>query len=971
MKKSILCGLVLTFVLQYGNQLCANRGFFGPRRLIAFFDPHGQEIPTSQSFAIMASLIAGLEQQTTPIIISESLWNNFVIRRHRYEALATGKKIETSVFSDLMKKYDKLLTGKSWLGADFNVLKFIEKMQSLYQTHYKKFQEIQKTIQQQVTPEEMKDPFFTAPSSLITALQKIEITEDELQHNHPLRKEIDLDALCYHTNFNPNEWIIRNIPDFAFVLVPKSYIKKIQPDLKNASVNLVTINPKKTPELKDATIFSSITPEGSMSKTGLTVRELLLGLKVDHLNPVADPLQIPKFKISAKQAQTTDDIDLSQIFVTRVDLGLLTPVEANLQKIYQKLRTLLAETYNNNRIKMGLATLTEQENIDQFERYLGGWNIYLKGHGSADNIAFYKQKLAARQAHLKLYSDQIEATEKNIKKYEQKFKKYKKKWKKAKIDSYEEETYWKQRTIAQDTIRQFESLKRKVESKLKNTLAQTKDLIARIQSGQTGGTIAGLYIDEFKELTSFLNTYVYTRLFFYDTCFAGGQNLKAPYQYEDIQESFNYTIASGAISDAPTTVRPPNMALPPYTQSGLEFLDAFGMRSGKASLKLQLDQDFTKFFEMLELYQAGTPNYSYQTLADILNTIHRFKFFRLSPRHLHNIPLVRYPNTQWFKVVDMPQYVDSITEQSIITKQADGTTYTFKTKDALLLYTSHIPVPITIDGPKMPALISMIGGEANHYIAELNATEIPLSEVIKACMPIEDQYFTKRFFIKKLTCYLDDAAQHEDLIKNRKGNVVTLHNVLIINNDKTLFDKNVNVVFILLKGLDIEGELYRFATWATTQMITSTQLLEKLSLRKKINNFAKVKNTIENIMQTPKAREKKIKRRKRVIRFIKQKTAMMQKAAPLLQTFKAKQQEGQEALEMWFDALPEGERRIIAIIKRSEELPTKPILTKKEFEEWHKGLKPKTPQPPQQLPLKNALGQLQRALNNLKNKLAA
>ena len=126
----------------------------------------------------------------------------------------------------------------------------------------------------------------------------------------------------------------------------------------------------------------------------------------------------------------------------------------------------------------------------------------------------------------------------------------------------------------------------------------------------------------------------------------------------------------------------------------------------------------------------------------------------------------------------------------------------------------------------------------------------------------------------------------------------------------------------------------------------------------------KIQTIIQSISKAPGARTEKIEGRKHLIHFIKQK-------AWLLQAFKEKHQEGPEALKLWFDALPEGYRKIIAIIKRSEELPIKPTLTQKEFKVGRKGFKPKTPQPPQQLPLKNALDQLQNALNNLKNKLAA
>lgn len=875
---------------------------FGPRRLIILFDPHAQETSTSQSFAIMSGLISGLEQKAAPILVSESLWHNFVIRKERYNLLKDKKFTGPLILMELLEKYGKEFAGKNYLSNDITR----DKLRDLYAAHYGYYQ---KALE--ITAKK-KDLIGRPNAAANTELNNIRVYERELLLNHPFRTDIDFDFVAYKTQFDPNEWSVYHIPHFMYLLVPKGYEEKIYPP---------------TSGMKDVPAFPNVTS-----------RELRLGLKVDHLQKVADPLKLPEKSVSKKQEAATKEADIGNIFVTRNDLGLL-----------RSHSTIKAPESN--------------------ESYLGAWNIYATGHGSPDTegsgqeqIQEIETRIKEIQAELAPILQAIGENQRDINQYQAKLR--------TGLSGYDRTYYTKAIAIKQEYITRFTESKLNIEL----ILIELREKLINVYQSKSkgGGIIAGLYIDEFKEVLSFFNTAVNTSTFFYDTCFSGGKNLEAPYQYTGVPATFNYTIVSGASVDAPTTVGKSQIAVPPYTDPAGTLFVKVAKRTGKDDLWLYVDQEFDKYFEQLEKYQQGTLK---EPLADILNTIHSFKLPEL--RKYHNIPLIRFPDTAWFRVVDMPTKVTSITEQAVITHQVEQKAFTFTTQEALLLYTPHVSMPIIINNSSMPAMLSMIGGNTDHYIAEINAPKTNLSDIIQKFLAIQNQYFTKRFFIKKLTCLIDKNASYQGMLTSRKGDVVTLLDVVILQNDTELFtdDEKVNAVVFTYTGAAGSSIMPHRAVWPATQNLSAGEIpnldWSTNTGDKGKNQLKKTEQAFAIVSRSPQARTEGIKGRENVRALVQKRTAA------LMQNYKNAQAIGPDAVTAWLATLEPNERNILNIVEPKQPATTKETITKREFDAWRKTIekenKPAIVQPPtgakSQSSLVATLQNLQRNLRNLEQRL--
>lgn len=890
--------LTLFFVITLCHTLLPKTEYqFGPRRLIILFDPHAQETSTSQSFAIMSGLIAALEQKAAPILVSESLWHNFVIRRERYDLLKDKKFTGPLILMELLEKYGKDFAGKNYLLNDITR----DKLRDLYAAHYGYYQKALAITSKN------KDLIGRPNGAAMTALNSINVSERELQPNHPFRTDIDFDFVTYKTQFDPNEWSVYHIPHFMYLLIPKVYEEKIYPP---------------TSALKDIPTFPNVSG-----------RELRLGLKVDHLQKVSDPLKLPERSVSKKQESTTKDAEIGNIFVTRNDLGLVrshSPIKAP----------------------------------ESYESYLGAWNIYATGHGSPDTSTSLEEQIKEKERLIKQAVDDTAEMTNFIKQNSKEINEHRAKLKTARTAA--------DQAFNSGAIQIKEDTNAKIEEHIHNVnllrLSLMEDLINLHQGkSRQGGVIAGLYQDEFKEVLNFFNTAVNTRTFFYDTCFSGGKNLEAPYQYTGVPATFNYTIISGASVDAPTTVGKAQIAVPPYTSAAGTLFVKVVKRTGKDDLWLYVDQEFDKYFDQLEKYQEGTFK---EPLADILNTIHSFKIPEL--HKYHNIPLIRFPNTAWFNVVDMRTKVTSITEQAVIRHHVEQTEFKLTTQEALLLYTRHISMPITTNSPSMPAVISMIGGNADHYLSELTAPKANLSDIIQKFLAVKNEYFTKRFFIKKLTCKIDINASYNAMLTGRKGDVVTLLDVVIFQNDTELFtdDKKVNAVVFTYTGVGGSSIMPHRAVWPASESLSAGEIpnldWSTNTSDKGKKQLKKTEQAFAIVSRPPQSRAEGIKGREHV------RTLVQKRTAALIQNYKNAQRIGPDAVTAWIATLTPDDRKMLNIVE-PKEASTKTTITKKEFDTWRKTLEkenePIMTGPKRETPLVTALQNVQRNLRNLEQRL--
>ena len=99
---------------------------------------------------------------------------------------------------------------------------------------------------------------------------------------------------------------------------------------------------------------------------------------------------------------------------------------------------------------------------------------------------------------------------------------------------------------------------------------------------------------------------------------------------------------------------------------------------------------------------------------------------------LSHLPQIKFPGLPWFSVIDNDKVVNigSILAKTR-TKPLDIATF-FAKKDkkadplGILLYAETIPFELIINTIEMPAIISMIPGDAIHHIKKISSTSIPL-----------------------------------------------------------------------------------------------------------------------------------------------------------------------------------------------------------------------------------------------------
>lgn len=413
--------------------------------------------------------------------------------------------------------------------------------------------------------------------------------------------------------------------------------------------------------------------------------------------------------------------------------------------------------------------------------------------------------------------------------------------------------------------------------------------------------IAGIDLPNFKNLLSFLQKDIITKLFFYKTCFGSGKNLNEPYQYENINKEFDYIIISGSLTDASTAVitSKPFDTLHPadvdHTKRTLIFLPRNNFKKfftdiasylnhetitleaqpltdpaliqqwlntiekirisylyrqrSSAKINKEFEAFFLtiqKFFDLTQQQQVNAVNWfgknlphyidsslplpafikeltsflnsseifnkpyvpSHHELDTIIETIHDFKSY------IFNTPLIRFPHTGWFSVIDTEKRIGQIDnlllqraalqQQKItvhyhwkITYKNNAFTVTrsffydkpsstgklqppqlvFTNKKLILLYAAYMPIPIIITGKEFPSFTAMSEQEDNYWFSYLNAADFALSNIIKSFLP-DQQAYAKLFIIKKLVCTIDSNAQYSALAADR-GKVVTLENVCI------------------------------------------------------------------------------------------------------------------------------------------------------------------------------------------------
>ncbi len=301
MNKSLLAVLLCcTFQLMHGA---------GTRNAIFLFDWAKETVANDREFGpVTQSLLAALAQQAAPIIVSATTWRN---------AIERGK-----MFDDIVHKRD---------------ISYLQQYKMLQKSEdFQKFaQDIRKDYNAQ--RDQMKS------NASLTAVEYY---------------------ICYQTFyasnsvFKINEWIIKQLSDYLYLLIPKSYLQKLE-----ASQDTVAIARRLTTKLKP--------------------QERVLGMKFSKFDDIAhNNLLDPQWHAGAFAYKSYIDLVPSSAF--RMIEKLLNDKLRKYLKGYffgQHVNHMLAQLFVTHFDLKAPGGDRDQTDVNE-ALFLHEWLVYMDGHGS-------------------------------------------------------------------------------------------------------------------------------------------------------------------------------------------------------------------------------------------------------------------------------------------------------------------------------------------------------------------------------------------------------------------------------------------------------------------------------------------------------------------------------------------------------------------------------------------------------------
>ncbi|MFA6066679.1 MAG: hypothetical protein WC707_05865 [Candidatus Babeliaceae bacterium] len=230
----------------------------------------------SDSFgALSQTLLPAIDQKAAPIIVSSSLFKNFIIHKE--------------IFTDFSHKSDQELADKYSELEPFKNPGTRGKIKE-YMT------QIAHVL------EDTQNKLKNSPDILTTI--------DELVKAHPSQnyyRQLKPFFNSYLVSFEPTEWICRKISDFLYLLIPKNYVPT---PTDNTPIRLLI--PKKY----------KLVPDDTSSEYDISPTELTLGLKIDHLDPIENILSFTQHRSDYTAKKLAQDfieniIKKNRVFVTK------------------------------------------------------------------------------------------------------------------------------------------------------------------------------------------------------------------------------------------------------------------------------------------------------------------------------------------------------------------------------------------------------------------------------------------------------------------------------------------------------------------------------------------------------------------------------------------------------------------------------------------------------------------------------
>lgn len=279
-----------------------------------------------------------------------------------------------------------------------------------------------------------------------------------------------------------------------------------------------------------------------------------------------------------------------------------------------------------------------------------------------------------------------------------------------------------------------------------------------IGHGGHGGVIMALPTPQFRAFLQFLNDQIRTRFMFYNTCYAGGIHLQAPYQ----EGEFNFTITTGTFLYAVTTLS----------------------YSWYPSVEFHIN--FSEYFRYLHDYFADREGVG---LESVIQQV--YQIGKIGKEGGWQLPAVRLPGWQKFKVIDLKR-MDKISQKEVQDYAKRKKAITIKNKEVVILdvdsfealpelEVAHLEViiPVSIQD-KMPSIFSMSTDTALVDFQSITTNQGFIA-LVKGFIPMRKQSFARTYFIPKITCRNDVKHDQAALIGATETQLI-IEDVVIFNN---------------------------------------------------------------------------------------------------------------------------------------------------------------------------------------------
>lgn len=289
---------------------------------------------------------------------------------------------------------------------------------------------------------------------------------------------------------------------------------------------------------------------------------------------------------------------------------------------------------------------------------------------------------------------------------------------------------------------------------------------------ENSSSIAGLSLEQFKDLLNFLNRKVKTSFMYYTTCFGGGFNAKQVRLYlqqlettekkalDDMSSSF--IVAAGSLTD--------------------DVVAGFNIYGELIPL------NFVGFFNDLQQFFLRDSTFKKDPISTILKNVSIRNRGKSDEKYLHgisDIPLVYIPGAGIMHAQEVDEEIMVLTnvklkalELVIPKKKAAVEAIKTAGKSGLLFYPTDIkaPVIIGVDSKGQPtALVPMTVDPSTYTFNTIDASAIPFNTFLRKSIMDVRSVMPRTFVIQELRCtnYKDSG------LPGSEGAVLILRNVII------------------------------------------------------------------------------------------------------------------------------------------------------------------------------------------------